>query len=86
MTRSGKAGDTAAERVEKTFHRWKRHRLPDKTAFYHTGLDIAYRRGGLPERIALTRLRYQRSALRRNMLLVRVRIVRLFTLAGGRRS
>jgi hypothetical protein len=82
MARSAKAGDTAAERVEKTFHRWKRHRLPDKTAFYHTGLDIAYRRGGLPERIALLRLRYRRSDWRRNVLLLRVEIVQLFKLAG----
>lgn len=60
---------TAAKRVYHTFARWKRHRVPDDTALYHTLLDIRYRRGGFPERFALFRLRWavrlHRAKLRR---------------------
>jgi|tagenome__1003787_1003787.scaffolds.fasta_scaffold17993325_1 hypothetical protein len=76
----------AAERVHKTFWRWKRLQVPDKTAFYHTALDIAYRRGGLPERLALRRLRYQRSALRGRLLHLRDRMGRLFQFGPRLRS
>jgi hypothetical protein len=55
---------TASERVLETFLQWKRKQVPDRTAFYHTALDIRYRRGGLPERAALVRLRYRRSNFR----------------------
>ena len=50
-----------AERVAVTFQQWKNLRIPDETAFYHTALDIKYRHGGLPEKIALAQLRCQRS-------------------------
>lgn len=46
----------AVDRVYQTFARWKRHKLPDETALYHTRLDIRYRRGGLSERLAFFRL------------------------------
>jgi hypothetical protein len=59
---------TASERVLETFLRWKRHRVPDRTAFYHTALDIRYRRGGLPERAALVKLRYRRSNFRARVI------------------
>ena len=76
----------AAERVHRTFHQWKRKQIPDRTAFYHTALDIAYRHGGLPERLALLHLRYRRSTWRGKILLARDRISRLFRLGGRLRS
>jgi len=60
-----------AERVRETFARWKRFRVPDRTAFYHTALDIKYRRGGLPEKIALLHLRYERSNFRNRLITLR---------------
>jgi hypothetical protein len=77
---------SAAERVHKTFWRWKRLQIPDDTAFYHTALDIAYRRGGLPERLALRRLRYQRSVRRARLLFLRNRMARLFQFGPRLRS
>ena len=62
---------TPADRVGETFKQWKRHKIPDRTAFYHTALDIKYRRGGLPERVALAHLRYKRSSLRNKVLTLR---------------
>lgn len=76
----------AAERVHTTFMQWKRKQIPDKTAFYHTSLDIAYRRGGFPERLALIRLRYQRSAQRARLLFLRDRVARLFQFGPRLRS
>jgi hypothetical protein len=49
-----------ARRVRDNFENWKRLNLPDNSAFYHTALDIKYRRGGITEKIALLRLRQQR--------------------------
>ena len=48
----------ARDRVHQTFAQWKRHKVPDQTALYHTLLDIRYRRGGFAERLALLRLRW----------------------------
>ena len=76
----------AAERVHRTFHQWKRRQIPDKTAFYHTALDIAYRRGGMLERLALRHLRYQRSVLRARILLVRNRLSQVLKLTIRLRS
>lgn len=76
----------AAERVHRTFDQWKRKQIPDKTAFYHTALDIAYRHGGLPERLALLHLRYRRSAWRGKILLASDKISRLVKLGGRLRS
>jgi hypothetical protein len=71
----------AVERVHKTFLQWKRHKIPDRTAFYHTALDIRYRRGGLPERLALLQLRYQRSVWRGKMIRFRSQISQVFKFA-----
>ncbi|HEX3538626.1 MAG TPA: hypothetical protein VHU15_17840 [Stellaceae bacterium] len=72
----------AAERVYTTFMQWKRKQIPDKTAFYHTALDIAYRRGGVPERFALLLLRYQRSAVRGKMILFRAHMLQVLRLSA----
>jgi hypothetical protein len=64
-----------SETVSETFAKWKRCQVPDRTAFYHTALDIKYRRGGLAEKIALAQLRYQRSSFRN-----RIRSLREFLL------
>ena len=49
---------SARDRVHQTFAQWKRHKVPDQTALYHTLLDIRYRRGGFMERLALVQLRW----------------------------
>ena len=41
-----------------TFAKWKRHKVSDEIAVYHTMLDIRYRRGGFAERLAFIRLRW----------------------------
>ena len=76
----------AAERVHRTFQQWKRKQIPDRTAFYHTALDITYRHGGLPERLALLHLRYRRSVWRGRILLARDGMLRLVKPGGRLRS
>ena len=61
----------SSEKVTDTFAKWKRCQIPDRTAFYHTALDIKYRRGGLAEKIALAQLRYQRSSFREKVRTLR---------------
>ena len=57
---------SAADRVGETFRRWKALQIPDRTALYHTALDIKYRHGGLAEKMALVQLRYRMSGFRNN--------------------
>jgi hypothetical protein len=83
------ARKTASERVLETFLQWKRKRIPDRTAFYHTALDIRYRRGGLPERAALVQLRYRRSNLRARVAAICrpiIRVLMVTILFASRRS